>query len=153
MVEIVDSTAAHTRQLVFNEQAKIEANAIGEDATKLLFKLYRRACYRKTALIDGRPVAMWGVYGAPLSLIGNPYFETGLGIEKLSKLRLMKMYINEIEVMRRLFPVLLNYVQDHHHQAIGALRLAGFEISEPEVIGGALYRKYQLMTKSDKWEL
>ena len=150
---IVDSIAAHTRQLIFNEQSRIEANAIGEDPNKILFRLYRRACYRKTALLDDKPVAMWGVYGAPLSLIGNPYFEIGLGIEKLPRIRLMKIYKQEINVMKKLFPVLLNYVQDHHHQAIGALRLAGFEVSDPEVIDGALYRKYQLMTKSDKWEL
>lgn len=153
MVEIVDSTAAHTRQLVFDEQSKIEANATGQDPNKILFGLYRKACYRKTALIDNQPVAMWGVYGIPLSLIGNPYFETGLGIEKLSKIRLMKIYLEEINVMKKLFPVLLNYVQDHHHQAIGALKLAGFEISEPELIGGILYRKYQLITKGPKWEL
>jgi len=153
VVEIVDSTAKHTKELIFDEQSKIEANAVGLDPNKILFQLYRKACYRKTAILDNIPVAMWGIHGTPISLIGNPYFETGLGIEKIPKIRLIKIYKQEIEVMRKLFPVLLNYVQDHHHKAISALKSAGFEISDPEFIDGSWYRKYQLITKSNSWEL
>lgn len=146
-LEIVDSTAAHTRQLQFNDQSHLEANACREDPNRLLFQVYRRAVYRKTALVDNHPVAMWGVVGTPLSVTGYPYFETGLGVEKIPKLRLIKTYKQEVQIMNGLFPVLTNYVQDHHYQAIGALRLAGFTISEPELINGSLYRKYQIMKK------
>lgn len=147
-VEIVDSTAQHARLLAQNlrEKDKQEAIALGLDPVKALFNQYRIACYRKTALIDGKVVAMWGLCGTLLATKGQPYLVTSTDIEKISSFRFFRVYVQEVQNMVRLFPQLSNYVDASYHEAIRVLKLAGFQVSKPFCYGpdDKLFREFSL---------
>lgn len=126
------------------ENDKKEARALGLIPHHALFYAYKHACFRRTALVDGKVAAMWGVVGTPLGLVGQPYLITGTECDKVSPLAFARIYINELGAMARIFPILENYVDNDYHEAIGMLEIAGFDVSKPVLYNNHLFRKFTL---------
>lgn len=112
-----------------------EFAAVGYKPKEALYYSYKHGLYRQTGLMNGRVVACWGVTGAPMGLVGQPYLITGNLINKLSPLIFARLYKKEVETMLKIFPVLENYVDARYEGAIRLLKLAGFEIGEPVELG------------------
>lgn len=144
MIEIVDSTAAHARELstTLRPKDRAEAEALGLDPSRATFLSYRKAFYRKTALIDGRVAAMWGVYGVPLGLVGYPYLITGTAVETIHPIKFARVYLSEVETMSSLFPLLENLVDATYKESIKMLQLARFNITGPFDYNGSLFYKF-----------
>ena len=133
MLEIIPSTSEHVRELskTIRQADKEEAIAAGLVPHKALFYAYKRAFYRRTALINGNVAAMWGVLGSPLGVLGQPYLVTGEYVSDIRPTEFVRAYKNEVQIMSKMFSLLENYVDARYTSAIKLLKLAGFEVSEP----------------------
>lgn len=143
---VVQSTSAHVRELwkTLREKDRKEAVLLGVNPEKATFFAYRHACYKKTALVDGKVAAMWGLHGELLGSTGHPYLMTGIEAEKVSPTRFARLYKEEVQVMRTLFPILENYVDATYEQAVRLLKIAGFSLSESVFVNGNPFLKFRL---------
>lgn len=123
----------HAKDLseTLREGDKEEARALGHDPKKATFFAFRHGVLRKTALVNGRVAAMWGVCGSFLGLSGQPYLITGNECDNVSPHAFAKIYRKEVLLMQEAFPVLENYVDYRYEGAIRMLRLAGFRVTGP----------------------
>lgn len=148
MITLVPSELSHVRELsrTMRQNDKKEAQALGLIPHHALFYAYKHACFRRTALVDGRVAAMWGVVGTPLGLVGQPYLITGTECDKVSPVAFARIYINELQAMARIFPILENYVDAEYTGAVGMLELAGFTLSEEFVFHDHRFYKFTMKT-------
>jgi len=128
------------------ENDKKEARALGLIPHHALFYAYKHACFRRTALVDGRVAAMWGVVGTPLGLVGQPYLITGTECDGVSPIAFAKVYLKELQAMARIFPILENYVDAEYTGAVGMLELAGFNLTEETTFHGHRFYKFTMKT-------
>jgi hypothetical protein len=142
---IVTSTLDHVKELsdTMREADKNELSKLGMQPHKALFYSFKFSLLRKTALIDDKVAAMWGVYGVPTGMTGQPYLLTSPLAESVSPLKFAKIYINEVNQMKKLFPVLQNYVDASYTGAIRMLRIAGFDL-EPVTLNNHEFYKFSL---------
>jgi GNAT superfamily N-acetyltransferase len=136
-IVIRDSISSDVRNLSNNirETDLREALGLGEESHKLLFRLYRHAVYRKTAEVDGKIAAMWGVNGTLFGTTGIPYFVTGKDIEEVVSIKVARIYLQEVKVIQGMFPHLEHYVDVTHTKALKLLKLAGFTWSTVQIKG------------------
>lgn len=87
---------------------------------------------------------MWGLHGELLGSTGHPYFLTGTESEKVSSIRFARLYKEEVQVMRTLFPILENYVDATYEHAVRLLKIAGFTLSPPVFVNGNPFLKFRL---------
>ena len=147
MITIVPSTLKHVRELseTMREADKNEMSRLGVAPHKALFYSFKFSILRRTALIDGKVAAMWGVYGVPTGITGQPYLLTSPVSETVSPLKFAKIYMNEVNQMKKLFPVLQNYVDASYTGAVRMLKLAGFEL-EPVTLNGNDFYKFSMVS-------
>lgn len=76
---IEDATVLHVKRLfpTLRRDACATIRAFGESPRASLLRAYRLSPYCRTALIEGRPVAMWGVVGAALSNAAEAWVALG----------------------------------------------------------------------------
>ena len=146
MIEVVESIFSHAYDLNLHlrEKDRQEILAFGMPVRRSVYNCYRKACYRKTALIDGNVAAMWGVAGTPLSLVGTPYLLTGDLVTKVSPLVFVRIYKQEVSEMLSLFPRLENYVHADYEEAIKLLKISGFSITDPIQVGDNMFYKFSI---------
>lgn len=123
----------HAKELskTLRDDDQQEARALGHDPRKATFFAFRHGVLRKTALVEGKVAAMWGVCGSLLGQTGQPYLITGTEVSNVSSHAFAKIYRKEVLVMQDAFPILENYVDYRYEGAIRMLRLAGFRITGP----------------------
>lgn len=147
-VNIVPTIGAHIAALKSNLRPEDAAEVLqfGVTINKALWYSYRMAAIRKTALIDGEVAACWGCNGGLLGNKAVPWLMTTPLVHKVSPLKFTRIYINEVNEMLKIFPILSNYVDAKYSSAIRMLENAGFILFEPEPIGsyGALYRRFEI---------
>lgn len=148
-VHIVDTTPEHVREIAksLRPEDRQEIEAFGFPTNKALWRSYKSSILRKTALIDGKVAAIWGVGGTPLGNgEGCPWLMTSPLVEKVSPLRFARVYQEEVLKMLEIFPHLVNYVDSQYTKAIRLLDIIGFRIGEPEPVGpkGGLFRKFEI---------
>jgi len=119
---------------------RLEAEAIGMDAKKALYLTFKYGILRKSAFLDGKIVAMWGICGTPLSLVGRPYLITSNEVSQMSPLKFARIYGKEVKAMSNLFPVLENYVDAKYDEAVRLLKIVGFELTPQKINGNDFYR-------------
>lgn len=150
-IHIRDSVVSDVKELCKTMRAKdrLEAESLGLNPDKTLFYSYRYSILRKTAFVDNKIAAMWGVHGTPLSFLGHPYLVTGQAVEEISIPSFLRIYRDEVKVMSSIFPILENYVDASYEGAVRMLKLAGFTIDNPEPFGpsGQEFSKFSLVTK------
>lgn len=150
-VTIIDSLPEHVAVLKSNLRAE-DANEIlrfGVSIQHALWRGYRQSVYRKTALIDGVPVAMWGCCGIMLGNKSQVWLLTTVDVHKISPLRFVRIYQDEVYKMLKLFPMLENYALAEYDAAIRLLDICGFSMDKPEPMGthGAMHRKFWIERK------
>lgn len=149
-IEIVPSEAKHVMQLAatLREADAREMTVLGLDPRKILWNSYRRSIMRKTAFVDGEIAAMWGVAGSPLGYTGQPYLVTGKAVLKISPIAFSRVYRRELAEMRKIFPVLENYVDATYNGAVRMLELAGFRLGDVMPLGpnNAPFRRFEART-------
>lgn len=152
-VEIVPSTISHAKELTLTMRQKDreEALAMGLNPKKAVFYAYRNSLFRRTALIDGKVAAMWGVVGNLFGGSGKPYLITSTEVEKMSPIAFARIYREQVKKMSKLYPVLSNIVHDDYDAAKRMLVIGGFDITEPFPIdsSGHLFREFYLRTESN----
>ena len=133
-ITIVDTTPAH---IAYMAKAMAEASAdtavkLGLTPKKALWMSYRQSLLCLTALIDGRPVAMWGVAGHMFSDTGSPWLILAPETEDYP-FRVAFRYRRELNRFQKMFPCLEEYVEKTNLKAIRLLKLMGFKISKNEI--------------------
>lgn len=106
----------------------------------------RDSVVSRAALVDGKPVCIFGV--APeqtLGAVGTPWLLGVEGFEAHSRqiLRHSRAYVR---AMLDLYPHLRNLVHSDNGHAIRWLKWCGFEIGEEQPLGrsGAMFRPFEL---------
>lgn len=127
------------------EKDRKEAEALGMSAEKALYLTFKQALLRRTIYLNDEIVAMSGVTGTPLSIIGRPYLVTSTACDTISPLKLCRLYKKEVAEMNSIFPVLENYVDANYAEAVRLLRMTGFELS-PEKINNNDFYKFRMVS-------
>lgn len=146
-ITIVQTTPEHLRALVpvLRESDRKEIVSFGISPEKALWRSYKGSVIKKTAFIDGKIAAVWGVHGSFMGTKGAPWLLTSEEVYKISPLKFARIYQKEVAEMQSLFPVLENYADASYNGAIRLLGIIGFDLGEPETMGvhKALYRKFR----------
>ncbi len=147
-ISIVDALPEHVSVLKSNlrEEDKREVMGLGVSIQQSLWYGYKNSVYRKTALIDSIPVAMWGLCGVLLGGKGLPWLLTSPDVTRLSPLKFARIYQEEVKKMLSMFPILENLVDAEYAAAVRLLDIVGFSIGESEPLGydGAMYKKFRI---------
>lgn len=145
-ISIVDALPHHVSALKANlrDEDANEILGLGVSIQHSLWYGYKYSVYRKTALIDGVPVAMFGCIGALLGTRAEIWLLTSPDIYKVSSLRFSRTYQAEVHKMLKIFHYLENKVDARYDAAIRLLDITGFNIDDPEPVGvdGAMYRHF-----------
>lgn len=146
IIQVVDSTIDHVWDLIntLREEDKEEIRAAGNTPNEAVLSSFNQSVIRRTLLINDEVAGMWGVYGNVLGTLGIPYFLTGEKINKLSPIKFARLYKQEVQKMKSIFPVLENCVDAKYKGAIRMLKIAGFELSEPVKINDNDFLRFKL---------
>lgn len=148
-IEIVPSLSLHVPELskTLREKDRLEAEGLGLEPHKGIYRAYKGACYRRTCLIDDEVAAMWGLHGTLLGTTARPYLITGTVCQRVSPLKFARIYKQEAMIMKELFPVLENIVDANYPEAIRMLKIAGFTVSDEvlEVTPGHWFRNFSMV--------
>ena len=145
-LEVRDSKLSDINQLCasIREKDKQECLRLGYSPRTALIYGYKNALLRRTALVNGRVGAMWGVVGKVTSETGFPYFITSIYAEEVSPIRFARLYKEEVKQMNNLFPNLVNYVDASYKESVRLLKITGFKVEDPEING---FRKFTMSRK------
>lgn len=148
IIEIVPTTPEHLRELAKTLRPEDEAEilAFGLTPEKALWRAFKSATIRKTAFIDGRIAAMWGCIGTFMGHTGRPFLLTSSEVHKISPLKFARIYLAEVKEMLTSYDKLSSIVDANHSAAIRLLGIVGFELSEPEEMGGykKMFRRFSM---------
>lgn len=141
-VQIVVSNLHHVVELskTMNQADRDEITSLGMSPKKALFYSYKYSLLRRTALVDGGVAAMWGVFGVPMGVTGQPYLLTSPLVKNLEVKEFVRIYKNEVQQMKKLFPVLENYVDASYQGAVRMLKIAGFSLESVTLNGKSFYK-------------
>lgn len=122
---VTDSEGWHVGKMAQSLRDLHNLDARGYEPRKLLWGSYRNSFIRRTALVDGNPVAMWGCAGTLLSGHGTPWLCASSEAERY-RFTLLKQAKIELQGMLGVFGTLAATVNPIN--AIGArfLRHLGF---------------------------
>lgn len=144
MIEVVAASPAHVGRIASRMRAidAAECAAFGRSPKQALRAGLQGSVASWTALVDGRPEAMFGV--APASMIdgrGRPWL-LGTDVVPLAGPALMRLGRRHLAAMHRLFPRLENMVSARNEAAVRWLAHLGFEFGDEAVIGGETMREF-----------
>lgn len=120
-----------------------EVGAFGRTPKQALRLSFKAATIRVTALLDGRPIAMFGV--TPLNMIEGKGLAWFLGTDEVlgCARELLRLGPAVIEAMHRRFARIENMVSTENVAAIRMLDHWGFELgSETMTVGGVEFRPF-----------
>ena len=149
-IEIIDTTREHLTELskTIREADKKEINCFGITIAQALLVIHKEAVWGRTALIDGKVGAIWGLGkgGSDSGQVGKPFLLTSKEVLTIPPITFVRIYKKELDYMLQLFPKLVNYVDSTYNESIKLLRICGFTIGEPEPFGinGHMFRKFSM---------
>jgi len=145
-IEIVPTTRDHIYELLetIREDDRKEIEALGMTAAKGLWQAYRLSLITKTALIDGKVGAVWGLGGEALGDTARPWLLTSTESTKISPITFARIYRKEAHQMLSMFPNLINYVWCEHKAAIRMLEICGFTIGKPLKLGNGMFLEFSM---------
>lgn len=153
-IVVVPATLAHAREMALvglREADRIEVlRAHGHSGEKALHNSLRRSRYALTALVDGAPVAMFGV--VPSGLISTAGVIWLLATDESEKhwMRFGKISRDAVEFFRTQFSVIENFVDAENTTSINWLRWLGFTLDpEPRPFGVAQTPFYHFEWRKD----
>jgi hypothetical protein len=137
MIRIVDAEPRHVgmiaRQMSESDCARFIG--LGRDPRRVIRGFFRQSSYRRTALLDDEPIALWGVTGSLMSPAGLFWLQLSRAAKKFP-LRVVKEGRTELARIMEMRHEIVCYL---HHDDTVAMRFAkffGFEIAEPAMIEG-----------------
>lgn len=142
-ITIVDTVPYHLRDMAvaMQQESAAVAERMGMTPLKALWTSYRNALYCKSAFIDDKIAAIWGISGSILAETGRPFLIMTPEVEKYP-MRVCFRYRKELNNMLKLFPILEEYVSTNNDKSIRLLELMQFKISRNKInIGGAEFRR------------
>lgn len=136
-IDIIPTVPAHLREMAnaLRPEDEQEILSFGLTKEKALWQSYKYSILRKTALIDGKIAAIWGVSGTLLSNNGRPWLMTTPEVKRISPLRFTRIYQKEALAMLEIFPQLCNIVETSYTEAIRLLEISGFTVEPPQALG------------------
>lgn len=150
-VHIVPQQIDHVYALVANlrDADRLEMTGLDLDPRAVIRSSYRNGIMRRTAFVDGKIAAMWGLGGVMLSDEGAPWLMTTPMVERVpvSFLRIARAQVAEMLSRRKM---LSNVVQASYAGACNLLEHLGFTLDEPEPLGphAVPFRRFS-MTRID----
>jgi hypothetical protein len=125
-----------------NEDAA-EITGFGLDPRTALRNSFRHAILRKTAFVDGKIAAMWGLGGAMLADSGTPWLMTTPVVERVPVM-FLKVGRAQLAEMLTHRNFLENVVLASYRRACRFLEVLGFVLDPPKPIGpqGMPFRRF-----------
>lgn len=150
-VRIADSTISDLYALANNLRAAdaAEITALGASPKSALRICFRNGILRQTAFVesDGNSeiAAMWGLCGAALSDVGEPYLLTTAAVERVP-IATVRAGREAVGRMLRLRRELVGHVDANYTRACRFLELLGFTLGDPRPVAptGALFRPFKI---------
>lgn len=145
-ITIIPTTRDHIYELIetIRDDDRKEIEAMGITCAKGLWVSYKASFRTRTALIDGKVAAVWGVGGDLLSDTARPWLLTSYEVLKISPIAFARIYRSEVRGLLSLYSHLVNWVWADHASAIRMLEICGFKIGEIEKIGLGNFRKFEM---------
>lgn len=142
-ITITNTCPFHLREMaeaMSVDSAEI-AYKLGFTPLKALWQSYRGSIICKTAHINGKIAAIWGLSGSVFSDTARPWLimtpET-----KEHPMRVAFRYRKELENMLKMFPILEDYVPADNEASIRLLEIMGFKVSKNKIkVGDAVFRR------------
>lgn len=138
-ITIVETCPYHLREMAeaMSADSVDVAYGIGLTPLRALWSSYRKSIYCKTAFIDGKIAAIWGLNGVVFSDTAMPWLiMTPETMEY--PMRVAFRYRKELEIMLKMFPCLEEYVPVDNVDSIRLLELMGFKVSKNKVQCGSV---------------
>lgn len=142
-ITIEDTIPLHLRMMseAMTLDSMETAKRMGMTPLKALWHSYRNSIICKTAFIDGRIAAIWGLNGIMLSDAAKPWLVMTPETQEYP-FRVAFRYRKELENMLKLFPVLEEYVPESNEKSIRLLELMGFKVSKNRIpFGKEVFRR------------
>jgi hypothetical protein len=140
---IVEATHAHAIDLRDRLRALDLRECVGQGLShhRVVHRTLRRSLFAKSAIIDGRVMAMWGLGGSLIGDEGNPWFLTAPEVERfpVAVVREARYGVREMLAVK---PHLWNYVLADYAQAVKFVGMLGFTIDPPVVVAGDTFRRF-----------
>jgi hypothetical protein len=125
-----------------------ECKAFGMSPGRALRRAVKSALYAKSAWLDGKIVAMWGVSGPVISEVGGAWMLTGNGVETIP-LTFVHIAMQELEEMHKYKKALTGHVAADYHEAVRLLSILGFSIARPRQVGHNGVLLHQVVRSGD----
>lgn len=106
---------------------------LGLTPKKALWMSYRKSLGCKTAFINGKIAAVWGISGVLFGEIGRPWLIMAPAADEYP-FKVAFIYRQELKKMQELFPVLEDFVEESNEQAIRLMKLMGFKLEEKPLL-------------------
>lgn len=136
-IEIVEARLSHVSAVASRLRAeeRVEMAAAGETARHLMHRLWRDGTYRRAALIDGAPVAVWGCGGSFASPIADVWLFTTEVCDKIP-FRFVRVVRAEIAEMLKTRHMIVSACLETCERSMRLWQMLGFEAKDPVDVGG-----------------
>ena len=133
-ITTLETTPLHLRMMSeAMESASAEtAVKMGLTPLKALWSSYRQSIICKSAFIDGKLAAIWGVSGSMFGDTGRVWLVLTPETQQYP-FRVAFRYRKEINKMLDMFPILEEYVPEGNEKSIRMLELMGFKVSKNRI--------------------
>lgn len=100
MIEIVPASVLHVKPMaaVMRSGSAMALQAFGFSPRRSLMRALLGSFYARTALEDGKPVAMWGAHGLVLGEMAEPWLTVSTSITKMP-IAIVRAARRELQVM------------------------------------------------------
>ncbi len=142
-ITISDTTPAdlHIMAEAMSSDSADTAIRMGMTPKKALWYSYRKSIFCKSAFIDGKIAAIFGISGMIFADTGQPWLILTPETQE-HPFRVAFRYRKEIQKMQALFPILEEFVPEHNEKSIRMLELMGFKVSKNKVtVGNEVFRR------------
>lgn len=133
-IKILDTTAAHIRDMAatMHPDSAETALKLGVTPGQALWRSFRQSIYCKSAFIDGKIAAIWGLGGELYGNIGKAWLIVTEDVEE-HPFKVAFIYRSELRKMQELYPVLEDYLDENNEKSARMLKIMGFEISKNKI--------------------
>ncbi len=145
LVTVVEGTPEHVRILGSNQRERdiLIAGRVGIPAHVALWRAYKQSLIRRSVLVEGKVVAMFGVTGTFLGKKGRPWFVASPFVEDYP-IKLAFRYRTEVKNMLKLFPILEDLVCVDDEKTTRLLEILGFKFGLPQSFNKIMFMKATL---------
>jgi len=130
-ITIVETVPVHLRLMAsaMSGDCTAVAENMGYTPLKALWQSYRNSLICRTAFIESRIAAIWGISGTIFGDVGHPWLIMTPETQK-HPMRVAFRYRKELNNMLNMFPILEEFVPCDNNQSIRLLELMGFKVDK-----------------------